>query len=157
MGQEIGQSSRHQPAVVWDGSLFHMAFSANDDTNRILYATSPDGLSWTLGADTGQTSSAAPALTVSQPINPRFNWHLLVLVFVANDPSNRILFSVLDLTENPVTRGWRYVGQVGGESAQAVSALGGSFFDVKCYFTANDSSNRLLLHSFVPYPGLPQG
>ena len=68
MGQEIGQSSRHQPAVVRDGSLFHMAFSANDNTNRNLYAISPDGLSWTLGADTGQTSGAAPVLTVSQLI-----------------------------------------------------------------------------------------
>jgi hypothetical protein len=29
MGQEIGQESRHQPAVLWDGSLLHMVFSSN--------------------------------------------------------------------------------------------------------------------------------
>jgi hypothetical protein len=65
MGQEIGQESRHQPAVFWDGSLLHMVFSSNGGDNRILYATSPDGLKWTPGPDTGQTSGAAPALARS--------------------------------------------------------------------------------------------
>jgi len=71
MGQEIGQSSPFPPAVVYDvfSSLFHMVFRANDNSNRILYATSPDNQNWTLGPDTGQTSGAAPALVV-----PRRSW-----------------------------------------------------------------------------------
>jgi hypothetical protein len=154
MGQEIGQESRHQPAVVWDGSLLHMVFSSNDNDNRILYATSPDGLTWTLWGDTGQTSGAAPALVLCQWARPGEpgpdNFNLLVLVFVANDPSNRILYAILDLNDDPNLRAWKYVGQVGEESAQAVFALGG--ISVIVYFTANDPSNRLLWHTFDPYP-----
>jgi hypothetical protein len=59
MGREIGQESRHQPAVLCGGSLLHMVFSSNGGDKRILYATSPDGLKWTPGSDTGQTSGAA--------------------------------------------------------------------------------------------------
>jgi hypothetical protein len=114
----------------------------------------PNGQNWTLVGDTGQTSGAAPALALSLHGSdvPRLNWNLLVLVFVANDPSNRILYSILDLNDDPNTRGWRYVGQVGGESAQAVSTLVGPAPEVVVYFTANDPSNRILVHSFVPYP-----
>ena len=153
MGQEIGQSSPFPPAVGYDvfSSLFHMVFRANDNSNRILYATSPDGQNWTLGPDTGQTSGAAPALVVSQ--GDVEHWLLLLLVFVANDPSNRILYSILDLLDDPNTRGWRYIGQLGGESAQGVSCLGlRGPGEVTVYFTANDPSNRLLEHTFIPYP-----
>jgi hypothetical protein len=153
MGYPIGQESRHQPAVVSDGSLIHMVFSSNGDDNTILYATSPNGFDWTLGADTGQTSGAAPALALSvREQNGTEIWKLLVLVFVANDPSNRILYSILDLNDDPNTRGWKYVGQVGGESAQAVFAFAGPLSDVSVYFTANDPSNRLLVQDFNPYP-----
>ena len=150
MAREIGQFSWHQPAVVFDGTLFHMVFTANDDSNRILYATSLDGnreFNFVLGPDTNQTSSAAPALSIFQ--DQRFK--LLVLVFVANDPSNRILYSILDLNEDPITRGWRYGGQVGNESAQAVFTpnLPPNFITV-VYFTANDSSDRLLNTGFIP-------
>jgi hypothetical protein len=151
MGQEIGQTSRRQPAVVFDGSIYHMVFSANDDSNRILYVTSSDGLNnWTLGPGTGQTSGAAPALALyQQPQLIGGNVNFLVLVFVANDSSRRVLYSKLNLTENPRT--WSFGGQVGGESAQGVFALGvTSPFAVNVYFTANDSSNRLLEHQFTP-------
>jgi hypothetical protein len=68
MAQEIGQSSRHQPAVVFDGIFYHMVFSADDDSNRSLYAISLDGgSSWSLGPDTNQTSGAAPALSMALP------------------------------------------------------------------------------------------
>src|ERR1700693_5444162 len=98
MGQEIGQTSQHQPAAVFDGSTYHMVFSSNDNTNRVLYVTSSDGLNdWTGGPDPGQTTGAAPALALFQP--PSFqgppNPNLLVLVFVSNDPTDRILYSVL--------------------------------------------------------------
>ena len=158
MGQEIGQTSRNQPAVVFDGSGYHMVFSSNDDTNSILYVTSPDGENnWTLGPGTGQTSGAAPALALYQvpsltggpPIK-----NLLVLVFIANDPSNRVLFSILDLNENANTRGWRFEGQVGGESAHGVFALATqsetSTPSVTVYFTSNNSTNRLLEHQLQP-------
>jgi hypothetical protein len=160
MGVEVGQTSHHQPAVVRENSQFHMVFSANDPSNRILYATSPNGSTdWRLVGDTGQTSGAAPALCLSYLPKSGHSrlWNLLVLVFVANDPSNRILYSILDLNEDPNTRGWRYVGQVGNESARAVFALGVGE-QIICYFTANDPSilnpsNRLLSHVFNPLPG----
>lgn len=157
MGQEIGQTSRHQPAVVFDGSGYHMVFSSNDNTNRILYVISSDGENnWTLGPDTGQTSGAAPALALCQVPSltggpPSRN--LLVLVFVSNDPTDRVLYSILDLNEDPSTRGWRFQGQVGGESAHGVFALATpqtSEGSVTVYFTSNDSTNRLLEHLLIP-------
>jgi hypothetical protein len=93
MAQEIGQTSRHQPAVVYDEvtGTFHMVFSANDDSNRIFYATSDiyQG-AWRLGPEPGQSTGAAPALALYQtPVGiNNVNNNLLVLVFVANDPSN---------------------------------------------------------------------
>ena len=86
MGREIGQESRHQPAVLWDGSLLHMVFSSNGGDNRILYATSPDGLKWTPGSDTGQTSGAARPSPIHEG-GLGTEWNLLVLVFVANPPT----------------------------------------------------------------------
>ena len=86
MGREIGQESRHQPAVLWDGSLLHMVFSSNGGDNRILYATSPDGLKWTPGSDTGQTSGAARPSPIHKG-GLGTEWNLLVLVFVANPPT----------------------------------------------------------------------
>jgi hypothetical protein len=156
MAREIGQFSWHQPAVVFDGTLFHMVFTANDDSNRILYATSLDGnreFNFLLGPDTNQTSGAAPALSIYQPPPPWRPVKLLVLVFVANDPSNRILYSILDLNEDPNTRGWRYGGQVGNESAQAVStAVDPAGFATSVFFIANDSSDRILQTGFTPFP-----
>ena len=79
MGREIGQESRHQPAVLWDGSLLHMVFSSNGGDNRILYATSPDGLKWTPGSDTGQTSGAARPSPIHKG-GLGTEWNLLVRV-----------------------------------------------------------------------------
>jgi hypothetical protein len=127
-----------------------MVFSADDDSNRSLYAISLDGgSSWSLGPDTNQTSGAAPALSIYQSLEQKLK--LLVLVFVANDPSNRILYSILDLNEAVDIRGWRYRGQVGNESAQAVfTPLDPPGYVISVYFTANDSSDRLLTHGFIP-------
>jgi hypothetical protein len=157
MAIEIGQTSRHQPAVVYDwASGFHMVFSANDDSNRIFYATA-EGIGepdlWNLGPDPGQTTGAAPALALYQTPPEIANFSLLVLVFVANDPSNRILFSVLDLTEDPGLQAWRFRGEMRPpESAQAVSVTVSSSGDIRdaypvvnIFFTSNDPSNRILL------------
>jgi hypothetical protein len=154
MGTEINQTSQHQPAVVFDGSNYHMVFISKDSSNSVLYVSSPDGLNWTLGPATGQTSSTAPALALFQrksltdgPPDP----NLLVAVFVANDPSDRILYSILNLNDDSTTRGWRFVGQVGGESAHGVFALGSiSPLAVTVYFLANDNTGRLLENRFTP-------
>src|SRR5438132_1002459 len=130
MALEIDQSSKHHPTVIFDDDpqltagwpRYHMVFAANDDSNKIYYVTSLDGeTAWTLGPDPGQTTGAGPALAVSRARSRQPN--LLVLVFVSNDDSHRILFSILDLNEGPSTRGWRFRGQVDGESAQEVFAL----------------------------------
>jgi len=152
MAQEIHQRSRHHPTVVFDGSLYHMVFSVNDDSNRILYVTSLDGENaWTLGPDPEQTTFAAPALVLSRA--PSRQPNLLVLVFVANDDSGRILYATLDLNENPDNRGWRFRGQVGGESAQDVFALAtGHISDrsITVYFQEKNRNNRLLELEFTP-------
>jgi hypothetical protein len=163
---DIGQNSPNQPAVIWEeggeGPPFHMVFTSNDGTNKILYATSPDGLlNWTLGPDTGQISSAAPALaqyivfTGGGGLNPpTITTNLLVLVFVATDSSNLIQYAILDLTENPNYRAWRFGGSLGREIfARAVTVYptspGGDLL-LTVYFTSNDSTNTLLEYSFIP-------
>ena len=177
-GTAIGQNSPHQPAVVYDRArpgfvvytpLYHMVFTSNDGTNSILYATSPDGFTnWTLGPAPGQTSDAAPALAqyfVSTLAVPGGQWtittNLLVLVFVATN--SLIQYAILDLTENPNYRAWRFGGSLWRNFGQAVSVcpqLDESFVESQSgrvvtqstplivYY--NDSSNRLLETSFDP-------
>jgi hypothetical protein len=160
MATWIGQFSRHQPAVVYDGSgTLHMVFAANDDSNRILYRTSNFSIDeWILGPEPGQSTSAAPALALFQGPSlynaPPLN--LLVLVFIANDPSNRILFSILDLNVPLELRAWRFQGGVDEESAQAVSVTVAPVEPqepipvLNIYFTSNDPSNRILHTRIFP-------
>lgn len=154
MAVEIGQTSQFQPAVIFDGlGTFHMLFVSQDSSNRLLYVTSGDGENWTEGPPTGQTTHSAPAIalyqgeTSSGPPNP----NLLVAVFIANDPSNRILFSALNLNDIGGTASWNFVGQVPGESAHGVYAWGtkGELPQVTVYFLANDDTGRLLERSFT--------
>jgi hypothetical protein len=163
---DIGQNSPNQPAAIWEeggeGPSFHMVFTSNDGTNRIFYATSPDGLlNWTLGPDTGQISSAAPALaqyivfTGGGGLNPpTITTNLLVLVFVATNSSNLIQYAILDLTENPNYRAWRFGGSLGREIfARTVTVYptfpGGDPL-LTVYFTSNDATNTLAEYSFIP-------
>jgi hypothetical protein len=163
MGQPTGQTSKHQPAVVYDGQFqtYHMVFSADDSSNRIIYATSSDGLNnWTLGQQQpGQSTGSAPALALHQfpAFGGGFSTNLLVLVFVANDSSNRVLYSTLNLQDqhnDPNNTGWSFQGQLGDESAHGVFALGFTQQptnpSVTVYFTSNDPSNSLLEHNFIP-------
>ncbi len=63
----VGQTSRHQPAVVHGEltDMFYMVFSANDDSNRIYYATTQIyEFLWQLGPGPGQSTGAAPALAL---------------------------------------------------------------------------------------------
>jgi hypothetical protein len=163
---DIGQNSPNQPAVVWEeggeGPSYHMVFTSNDGTNKILYATSSDGLTnWTLGPDTGQISSAAPALTQyivfteGGGLNPpTITTNLLVLVFVATDSSNQIQYAILDLTENPNYRAWRFGGSLRRQFAKALTLYptyttsGVTLLTV--YYTSNDATNTLVEYSFIP-------
>jgi hypothetical protein len=154
MGADInGQTSQDHPAVVYDGNgLWHMLFRAQDSSNRLLYATSSDGQSWGfVGQVSGESTGSAPAIALSQGPTPTGFQNYVVAIYVANDSSNRILYSILNLEEDVNTRNWRPEGQIGGESAQQVFAAGqpGSTA-VNVYFLANDSSDRLLEHQFTP-------
>jgi hypothetical protein len=154
MATEIGETSKAQPAAVFDllGQEEHLLFVSKDTSNRLLYATSTDGgLSWALGPNTGQKTPAAPAIALVQQPLPEVGAvpNLLVAVFRANDPSNRILYSVLDLNVSPALRTWRFRGQVGGESARSVYAVGGTT-EVSVFFLANDTTGRLLSVRFTP-------
>jgi hypothetical protein len=156
MGAEIdGQTSSHQPAIVYDGfGMYHMLFVANDPSNRLLYATSSDGQNWSfVGQVGGESTGSAPAIALSQIPSFEGPWdqNYLVAIYVANDPSNRILYAILNLNDNPTSRGWRPEGQVGGESAHGVFALVQErSATVNVYFTANDDTNRLLEAQFTP-------
>jgi hypothetical protein len=150
---ETGQFSDLVPSVVKahinnGGELrHHMIFKANDPSNRLLYFTSRDGkTNWTAGPDTGQTTSAAPAIVLHKVGND----NRLVAVFIAEDASKRILWTTLDLDEDFEQAGWRFHGQVGHESAQWVSATEGTRPLVRLYFIANDPSNRILETEFRP-------
>jgi len=152
MATEIGQTGQTQPAAIFDGAVWHLLFLSQDSSNRLLYVTSSDGgVSWAMGPGTSQFTDSAPAIALvqrPQPAGPP-NPNLLVAVFIANDPSNRILYSVLDLNESPDLRAWRFGGQVGGESALSVYAVGSSEA-VTVFFLANDDSRRLLRAQFTP-------
>jgi hypothetical protein len=156
MGAEIGQTSQYQPAVIYDGVTeypYHMLFCSQDSSNRLLYCDSEDGQNWNyMGQVAGDTTGSSPAIALAQggsfegPPNP----NLLVAVYVANDPSKRILYSILDLNEDRNTRGWKDMGQVGGESAHWVFALArqGST-TVNLYYLSNDNTNRILETQFT--------
>jgi hypothetical protein len=152
MATEIGQTSQAHPAAVFDGKVWHMLFMSHDSSNRLLYVTSDDGgVAWAMGPGTGQTTSTAPGIALVQPPPPVPGVTaptLLVAVFVANDSSARILYSVLDLNESPGLRAWRFGGQVAGESAISLYAVGGRVATV--FFTASDLSGRLLQAEFLP-------
>jgi hypothetical protein len=154
MGAEIGQTSQYEPAVIYDGSSYHMVFCSQDASNRLLYCDSQDGQKWNfIGQVVGDSTGSSPAIALSQapsfegPPNP----NLLVAVYVANDPSKRILYATLDLNEDRNSRGWREGGQVDGESAHWVFALArqGSR-TVSLYYLSNDNTNRILETQFTP-------
>jgi hypothetical protein len=152
MSTEIGQTSKAGPAAAYDPfGMWHLLFVSKDASNRLLYVTSTDGgLTWAIGPSTGQKTPTAPAIAVvTQPLPAGNPSNLLVAVFRANDPSNRLLYSVLDLDQPPDLRAWRFVGQVGRESARAVYAVGGTT-DVTVFFLANDNTGRLLSAQFTP-------
>lgn len=67
------------------------------------------------------------------------------MVFIANDPSNRILYTWRNLDDADI----HFVDAqpVPDESARAVSALG-SGNSVTAFFLSNDPSNRLLQAGF---------
>jgi hypothetical protein len=157
MSIEIGQTSQFQPAVVYDdlAALFHMLFVSEDSSNRLLHATSQGGMIWTQDngpADVaGQTTHAAPALVLCRSTNLAgvIATNMLVAIFIANDPSNRVLYATLDLNEDVNDQSFRFRGTIPGESAKAIFALESSP-NVFLYLLSNDPSNRLLVTEFTP-------
>ena len=85
--------------------------------------------------------------------------NLLVAVFIANDSSNRILWSAMDLPTFYAGKGaaWSPATVLEGESARELFACGtigittaGEVPLVNVYFLANDDSGRLLTVGFIP-------
>jgi len=153
MGASVGQTSQYEPAVIYDGvSMYHMIFCSQDSSNRLLYCNSKDGENWNyVGQIAGDTTGSSPAIALSQspsfsgPPNPNF----LVAIYRANDPSNRILYSTLNI--NDMYAGWVDGGQVGNESAKWISALARQGQRaVTLYYLSNDPSNRILWTQFTP-------
>jgi len=162
MGDYFGQTSQFQPAVIFDGrEYYHMLFVSQDSSNRLLWITSKDGQNWDGPFhDTGQTTHSAPAIALYPAVDG--NPNLLVAILIANDSSNRILYSTLDLDEyyrtlsgNKTQAGWVSQPQVGTESAHAIYAwsVPGLSPQVNLYYLANDNTSRLLQQSFNPVTG----
>jgi hypothetical protein len=170
VGHEIGQMSFAQPAVLFDAKsknkLFHMLFMASDGSNALLYATSTDGENWNfVGQVAGESTSAAPGIALYQiPKGGTLDPNLLVAVYMSNDASGRILYSILDLKRDPNRGDWVFKGQVAGESSGAgpyplgTDRLAGSPRPsdlVIVYFVAHNASTffgarRLLWAEFDP-------
>jgi hypothetical protein len=169
MSTPIGQTSQFQPAVILDSGgnggigMSHMLFVSADKSNRLLHtfsaqepAGSSVGQKWeSQPINTLQTTHSAPAVALYQ--TPAED--LLVAVFIANDSTNRILWSALDLRlfyakgDAP----WSPSTALTGESARAIYACGtigatpsGESPLVNVYFLANDDTGRLLVAPFVP-------
>jgi hypothetical protein len=171
MSTYIGQTSQFQPAVVLDlysdNSLgfFHMLFVSRDSSNRLLHTFSPgfgadEGTVWEpLPSDTGQTTHSAPALVIYRNFDGEagITANFLVAVFIADDSSNRLLYSTLDLNKWAADQStaWSAAQQVPGESAREVYACattgepGAPGAAVYVYFLANDDTSRILVASFT--------
>ena len=170
MSAPIGQTSKFQPAVILDsggdggGGMSHMLFVSADPSNRLLYTTSaqtrtgdsadqkwdPDPI------DTHQATHSAPGIAFYQTPTQS----LLIAVFIANDSSNRILWSAMDLPTFYDGKGadWTPAAALEGESARALYACGtigvtppGEVPLVVVYFLANNDSGRLLSAGFIPH------
>jgi hypothetical protein len=97
----IGQFSGSAPAVAFDGVKYNMVFVANNSTRELLYATSPDGVSWSRGPNlTGQSAAkdCAPALGYFDVVVAAGgkSQKLLVAVYVSNDDQQNILWTSLE-------------------------------------------------------------
>lgn len=167
----IGQTSQFQPAVVLDiysenaDGIFHMLFVSSDSSNRLLHTISPgfgadEGTVWEpVPSDTGQTTHSAPALVIYRDFDGQagITANFLVAVFIADDPSNRLLYSTLDLNKWAADQStaWSPAQQVPGESAREVYACattgepGAPGATVYVYFLANDDTGRILVASFT--------
>jgi hypothetical protein len=133
----IGQSSKFAPAVCFHGTAFHMVFVADDDTNQLLHAVSPDGVNWTRKRNVRQSTKQAPSII---SVNGK-----LILVFVANNNTNTLLKCVYEDQSDD----WSDNEPL-GESSKA----GPSLADVgglKMYFIADNSTDDILeTPIFVP-------
>ena len=153
---ETRQNSQYDPAVIDDGVTlyrYHMLFCSQDPSNRLLYCDSLDGQNWNyIGQVGGNTTGSSPAIALSQETVPGgLSTNLLVAVFVANDPSQRMLYATLDLNEDRNRRGWRDGGQVGTHVTQGVSALAQqNSRTVNIYYISDDPSQRILEIQFTP-------
>jgi hypothetical protein len=112
-----------------------------------------------LPSDTGQTTHSAPALVIYRNFDGEagITANFLVAVFIADDPSNRLLYSTLDLNKWAADQStaWSAAQQVPGESAREVYACattgepGAPGAAVYVYFLANDDTGRILVASFT--------
>lgn len=135
------QYSKCAPSLaVWNGKL-HIAFVANDPSNRLLvyYSSTPNKpTSWSASVAVNQTSASAPSLAAWGPSGQTGE---LYLAFVAENGSNDIFVCSL------AVGGTWSSATVTGQSCHfspALAALGGSLY---LLFAAANGSKDLLLCS----------
>jgi hypothetical protein len=129
------QTSQLGPALAVFNNRLYVAFISNDNSNRVLVCSSPDGSTWSTRATfINQTSKFTPSLAV-------FNNRLYV-AFISNDNSNRVL-----LCSSPDGSTWStsvtFIAQY-SKFAPSLAVFNNRLY---CAFTSNDPSNRILLCS----------
>ena len=148
IGQEF---SKFAPSLTQDlrpTLPLAMCFVTNDDTNRLRFTTSDDGLHWTSPRDVGpmpQTSSSRPAIswrneTVRDTDNRVIlSRNLLIVSFISNDDTKQIMFTFTLFDETGVG-GWSPVVHT-GESGREIS---GMTKEGRLFFLSHDDTDRLL-------------
>lgn len=109
-----------------------MVFVADNDAHELLHVQSRDGINWERRNNLNQQSKFAPSL-----INHNGK---LVVVYVANDDSNRLLSTIWD---EPIDS-WSNSRLLGGESSNNGPALAIEGNALFAYFKANNRTGDVL-------------
>jgi hypothetical protein len=120
---------------------FHLVFQSEHSGNHLLYKNSSDGIHWNPLQRIGEESTkTSPAIAVAN--------NKLVIVFISNDSSNRILYCVHRSGKYDAGSEWEPSRET-GELGRGVTAvgLGNKLF---IYFLCNDSRNLLLGTTIIP-------
>jgi hypothetical protein len=148
MAFDTHQFSTVAPAIAWlpnanqEEGAYAMLFKSKDSTNRLLYIGSDDGINWNPEIVTGQYTKAAPAVVVTDHSKRLF------AVFIANDPSNRVLYGEIKYMEGNFTIPQiSETGETGIAVAAAFEILNDKFI---VYFVSNDPTRRLLGREITP-------
>jgi hypothetical protein len=125
-------------ACVFQNQLY-LFWKANDPSNQIYFSASADGLRWPNGTTINGVDSTPAALTCAPYLGLEVPGNALYLFWQANDPSNRIYYSIS--TDGQIWPNGVTINNV--DTTPQAPATSGK--DLNCYlfWVANDPSNRI--------------